>query len=79
MWLAGGTRTNTMAGVQVEGIPRQVLEEQERKEAAKKLEELKKKDMPAALMKINRLRGGEVSSCFLVARNMSFAEAGVVL
>jgi hypothetical protein len=37
-----------------------VLEEQERKEAAKNLEELKKKDMPAALMKINRLRGGEV-------------------
>eukprot|EP00045_Choanoeca_perplexa_P009521 m.92131 g.92131 ORF g.92131 m.92131 type:complete len:755 (+) comp14935_c0_seq1:92-2356(+) len=43
----------------VQGVPRQVLEEQERKEAAKKLEELKKKDMPAALMKINRLRGGE--------------------
>eukprot|EP00730_Choanoeca_flexa_P019692 TRINITY_DN9626_c0_g1_i3.p1 TRINITY_DN9626_c0_g1~~TRINITY_DN9626_c0_g1_i3.p1 ORF type:complete len:758 (+),score=197.87 TRINITY_DN9626_c0_g1_i3:68-2341(+) len=43
----------------VEGVPRQVLEEQERKEQAKKIEELKKKDMPAALMKINRLRGGE--------------------
>ena len=44
---------------QVEGLPRQVLEQQELRAEKRRLDELKKKNLPQALMKINRLQGGD--------------------
>lgn len=45
----------------IEGEGKTAREEKKRKEDDKKLEELKKKDLPAALMKINKLRGAPQS------------------
>ncbi|EGD78233.1 Cdc5l protein [Salpingoeca rosetta] len=43
----------------VEGMSKQAMEEKARREDEKKLEELKKKNLPAALMKLNQIKGDE--------------------
>lgn len=48
--------------LQIEGLGRQLESQKAQKEDAKKIEELKKKDLPAALMKINQMSRNEVGS-----------------
>ena len=58
--VGGGRLTTCSVPRQIEGPQPTLLEEQKRKEDQKRIEELKKKDLPAALMKINKMAGSAV-------------------